>query len=264
MTKQSIKIQYLYHSGFRVETNKHILIFDYYQGNVNWRDKTTLVFVSHAHPDHYNPVIWKWRATNPAIKYILSDDLRTQIPPELLAGTSGSSSGRTHGKDNIKENFQENNSVIILPPYQKVRVGDVLIKTYGSTDVGVSFLVEADGMRIFHAGDLNWWHWWGEQAEDIARAEVMFKEEMAKIKEDLAQEVGQTIDFAFFPVDQRLEHNYCLGADYFIEKLAPRFLIPMHFGDHLETAHKYAQKMINSPTKIITFEEKGQEIILQV
>jgi L-ascorbate metabolism protein UlaG (beta-lactamase superfamily) len=259
ITKQTIKVQYLYHSGFRVETRNHIFIFDYFKGNVNFGDKDTLVFASHAHPDHYNPLIWEWRAAKPSIKYILSDDLRAQIPPELLAGTTGQKSGLTL---NRKKN-QKNNSVFILPPYQKVRVGDVLIKTYGSTDAGVSFLVEADRLRIFHAGDLNWWYWWGEPAEDIARAEVMFYEEMAKIKQDLATSSSKLLDLAFFPVDQRLEHNYHLGADYFIKELAPRFLIPMHFGDQLETAHQYAQKMINSPTKIITFKERGQEIILQ-
>ncbi len=33
------------------------------------------------------------------------------------------------------------------------------IRAYGSTDLGVSFYVEAEGKRFFHAGDLNDWHW---------------------------------------------------------------------------------------------------------
>ena len=28
-----------------------------------------------------------------------------------------------------------------------------------STDEGVAFLVEVNGVVIYHAGDLNWWHW---------------------------------------------------------------------------------------------------------
>lgn len=31
-----------------------------------------------------------------------------------------------------------------------------------STDEGVAFLVTAEGRTVFHAGDLNWWHWEGE------------------------------------------------------------------------------------------------------
>ena len=38
--------------------------------------------------------------------------------------------------------------------------GDIKVKAYGSTDAGVSFLVTTSGGRkIFHAGDLNDWHW---------------------------------------------------------------------------------------------------------
>ena len=40
---------------------------------------------------------------------------------------------------------------------------DVLrVHAFGSTDVGISFLVEAEGKKIFHAGDLNNWHWMDE------------------------------------------------------------------------------------------------------
>lgn len=43
---------------------------------------------------------------------------------------------------------------------------DVLrVHAFGSTDVGISFLVEAEGKKIFHAGDLNNWHWMDESSE---------------------------------------------------------------------------------------------------
>lgn len=31
------------------------------------------------------------------------------------------------------------------------------VKAFDSTDEGLSYLVEMDGIRIFHAGDLNNW-----------------------------------------------------------------------------------------------------------
>ncbi|MDX9873174.1 MAG: MBL fold metallo-hydrolase [Clostridia bacterium] len=228
MNKLGVNVQYIYHSGFRVETDRRILIFDYFKGKVQLGDKQTLVFASHAHPDHFRKKIFDWSNDQPDIAYILSSDIRHR--PEGL---------------NIKA----------LSPYEETTLADVHIKTFGSTDAGVSFLVETDGLRIFHAGDLNWWYWWGESPEEIANAEKMFKEEMAKIK-------GEAIDLAFFPVDPRLEHNSDVGADYFIQEIAPKILIPMHFGDQADAALKYAEKMKGASTQVIAFTEPNQEISL--
>ena len=36
------------------------------------------------------------------------------------------------------------------------------VRTLPSTDEGVAFWIEYQGIVIYHAGDLNWWHWEGE------------------------------------------------------------------------------------------------------
>lgn len=230
MSKMNIKIQYIYHSCFKVETANCDLIFDYFQGSVALGDKTTYVFSSHDHPDHYNPVIWEWRRNKPNIKYILSSDIK--INPE----------------DNRRDLF-------IISPYEEIKIDDLRIKAYGSTDLGVSFLVQGPGYSLFHAGDLNWWYWWQDTPEGIATAETLFKAEIAKIK-------GTSVDLAFFPVDPRLEHLYGLGADYFIQEVAPRYLLPMHFGDDYGAVEKYADLKQDSLTKVIALTRQGQEIIL--
>ncbi len=55
-----MKITYLGHSGFLVETKEHYLLFDYYTGKppVFSPDKNLTVFVSHSHQDHYNKEIF--------------------------------------------------------------------------------------------------------------------------------------------------------------------------------------------------------------
>lgn len=220
----NVKVQYLYHSGFSVETANNLIIFDYYQGTIHLGNKPVYVFSSHGHPDHYNPVILKWQKERPDIHYIFSNDI------EIKPG---------------------NNRITFMSPAELCQINDLKIKAYGSTDLGVSYHVSCEGLHIFHAGDLNWWYWWGETAEEIARAEKDFKAEIAKIK-------GQKIDLAFFPVDPRLEHNYGLGAEYFIEELKPGVLIPMHFWDNQQAVQKFADKMQDSPTKIITLTQRGQ------
>lgn len=139
------KVWYLAHSGFAVQTENSFLIFDYYldepkggtiaQGVIDPKElaeKNVIVFVSHNHDDHFNPVVFEWQKTIPNIRYILSNDI-PEIPNATMIG-----------------------------PDDTVEQEDLVVKTYRSTDEGVAFLVQIDGLAIYHAGDLNWWHWEGE------------------------------------------------------------------------------------------------------
>ena len=56
-----MRVTYLGHSGFLLEMEDALLLFDYYQGSLPEMDpeKTLFVFVSHVHYDHYNPDILK-------------------------------------------------------------------------------------------------------------------------------------------------------------------------------------------------------------
>lgn len=51
-----MRVTYIGHSGFSVELESHILLFDYYEGTMPEFDpaKKLLVFASHSHPDHFN------------------------------------------------------------------------------------------------------------------------------------------------------------------------------------------------------------------
>ena len=75
-----MKITFIEHSGFMVEMEHTVLLFDYYQGKIPTFDKnkTLYVFVSHSHADHYNPVIWKLKEQYEKVQYIISDDVKTK------------------------------------------------------------------------------------------------------------------------------------------------------------------------------------------
>ncbi len=239
-----VKIHYLYHDGFIVETASHILIFDHYNNtndNTNVSgvkagiisedifktEKSIYVFVSHTHEDHFNPIIFEWKNINSKIEYILSSDIK------------------------IKPNYPKHS---IISEGDTLKFESLSIDAYGSTDAGVSFLVNVDGITLFHAGDLNWWHWYDESDEDNLAMAKAFKSQIDKLKE-------KNIDIAFFPVDPRLKEHYYLGGEYFIKNLSPSLFIPMHFWDLSQITQSFAEKLKDSNTKIVVINDRGQEIL---
>ena len=220
-----MKIEYIYHSGFSLETENYFLVFDYYRGDIELKDKPTYVFCTHDHPDHFNPEIFNWAKGKSNILYILSSDIENTPP--------------------VKATF--------IDPYEEFIINDLHIKTFGSTDKGVSFLIQVDKKNIFFAGDLNWWHWKDNTDAEKYQEEKDFKAEINKIK-------GNNIDLAFFPVDPRLEEYYYLGGDYFINEIQPKVFIPIHFGDNYEITKKFINKMKDSSTYIVEITSENQII----
>lgn len=210
--KGKAEIWYLYNSGFAVKTLRHFFIFDYYLdtskskersldcGVINpeeLKDLNVVVFASHSHFDHFNSVIFDWRSDIKNIHYVLSHDI--------------------HVKDKTAD-------ITVAYPNKEYTVDGISVRVLDSTDIGVAFLIKADGLCIYHAGDLNWWHWNGEPDEDNIRMAERYKAEINKMK-------NEHIDLAFVPVDPRLEENHLLGLDYFMETTDTVQVFPMHFGD---------------------------------
>ena len=76
-----MKITYIHHSAFLVETESAYLLFDYFQGKLPEfsEEKPLYVFASHRHPDHFSKVIFELEEKHPKIHYIL----------HLISGVSG-------------------------------------------------------------------------------------------------------------------------------------------------------------------------------
>lgn len=91
------------------------------------------------------------------------------------------------------------------------------IRAFGSTDIGVSFLVKVEGKTVFHAGDLNNWHWMDESPEaEWKHDEAFFLREL----EDIAIYTDR-MDVVLFPVDPRLGREYMRGPVQFVKRIKP-------------------------------------------
>ena len=200
-----MRIHYLFNSGFLVELNKTWLIFDDCDDPADVvrtrlaaeSDVHLYIFVSHAHFDHFDPRILDYAPRTE--KYIFSRNVR-------------------HTKRARK--FPADKT-IYLEDYSTWQDGTIAVQTFSSTDVGTSFLVEADGRKIFHAGDFNWWHWTGDTAENQTLMKNAFMKQMKKLR-------GLSADVAFFPTDGRLEEARDMGVNAFCADTDIRALVTMH------------------------------------
>lgn len=234
-----MKVTYLAHSGFTVELEQCILIFDYYQGELpKWdRQKPIYVFVSHKHHDHFQLRIFDLLSQYEKVHFYLGSDIRLSHKYLERNGMSPSVTDyMTHMGKNVR-----------------ISRDGLQISTLRSTDAGVAYLIETEGTRIYHAGDLNWWHWEGESESWNRNMKQAYQKEIDKL-------AGTDIDIAFVPLDPRLGAAYRLGADYFMEKVGARYLFPMHLWEEYEWIEQYkgSPQAAAWADKTVTITERGQ------
>lgn len=236
------RVTFLDHSGFIVTTDDVIMVFDYYRDPSHSLkkvldqnpDKPVVFFATHHHPDHYNKSIYEL-AQNHKRLYVLSNDIYPQNIPDTLQVA-----GMSHG--DIIEDI----------------LGGLTVKAYASTDSGVSFLVTTKtGEKIFHAGDLNDWHW---QDESTMKEVEHANETYLKILNRIASETP-SIDIAFFPVDIRQGSDFARGAREFLKAIKVKDFFPMHFnGDYHKACDTSAYG--NETTDIHCLHTPGESINL--
>lgn len=241
---KNIKLWYLYNSGFAIKLNNKFLIFDYYNdtpfGNMTGLDAGVItpnvlegsqvyVFVSHAHYDHHNEIIYTWKNNDIDITYIISDDVKP-----------------INDKD-----------IYYLKPNMDYNIKDLNITTLKSNDEGIAFYINLDDFYIFHSGDLNFWRWESESKQWNKDIENAYKSEISKL-------INLPIDIAFIPVDPRLENNYDLSLKYFIENIKPDncTIVPMHFGDNYKVFDYLTRDGYMKNDDIITISKRGQSFII--
>ena len=233
---KDMSVQYLGGSGYLVTIGNTGFLFDASEHGADRRilpEKEELsafdklyVFISHHHSDHFSKTVYDLCGENAV--YIVGFDV-----PQPHRG-------------------------VRMKPGEKQGFGNVQVKVFGSTDEGVSFLIEYQGVTLFHAGDLNLWHWRDESPiTEIEKAERAFYDCVEPIPKE-------KIDLAFFPVDPRQGSMYDAGAGYFVMTVKPKIMIPMHFQGRGDVAMRFALTGETKHTKIVALEQPGDTIDLSI
>ena len=228
-----IVINYPGHSGFTVESETHMLIFDYSEGVLPHlpMKKKLYVFISHGHEDHFNPAVFSICREHPNVKFVVSSDI-----PASAVHSCG-----------VEE-------YIAAEPGMDVKLeGRFRLKALPSTDRGVAYLACCQGRNLFHAGDLNLWLWDTMSEGQIYEMANRFREYTRGLRNFM-------IDTAFLPLDRRQGLYSFLGFDYYMKHFRIRNAIPMHFSG----SPKIVEDLIYDPlsrdyrSKIIRMDPGGR------
>jgi L-ascorbate metabolism protein UlaG (beta-lactamase superfamily) len=208
------RVWYLGHCGYAVQTAGHFLIFDYVpprsltdqpslaNGRIvadELKDLSVVVFVSHAHGDHYSKAIFELADSIPDITFIIGWPL-----------------------DSAAEYHQ-----VTDDQWHRTIGGVAVDAVHFSYEDGVfesAYLVETDGVVIYHAGDHG---------------------PLGKVREsyygniDWLVGLEKDVDLALVnAAGDDIWEPLAEGAVYAIDKLRPAATIPIHRGGR---EHEYAE-----------------------
>ena len=237
-------LTYIFHSGFVLETEQSILVFDYWMDPSGVMDgvlgskKPLYVLSSHFHEDHFTREIFEWKKRKPNITYIMSKDILRHRRANKDEADAWLAKGASWADERIS------------------------VRALGSTDSGVSWIVETGGKRIFHAGDLC--NWYARFLPDAVSGQTIYSEELTEQREPSSllgwpsrdgsrrsqfaedidpiahekqylgelkdiRKVADSFDIVMFPIDGRTGNGYTLGGRQFIERFKVGMFVPMHF-----------------------------------
>jgi L-ascorbate metabolism protein UlaG (beta-lactamase superfamily) len=219
---------YLDHSAWLVETGCRLLLFDYgdapprpahgklEEGVLDLDELPSLplyAFASHRHGDHYSWKLQQDVAARPCAAFILGID-RKPAPDKMRPWMEGAR---------------------IAWPRGQLFIDDLVITCSGSTDSGVSFLIEAPEGVFYHGGDLAVW-------DDTHFFRQVFRQEIDFLARRI-EETGRRPDVAFLAVstaDGYQEDALLEGLSYASQKLRPKLFVPMHGHGYEELYGRFA------------------------
>lgn len=212
-----MNIIFIHHSCFLVEVDEKVILFDWFAGDrvegyhftgeiPQYEPDTPIyIFASHKHRDHFDMDVLRWAKHYTNIHYIFSGDCK--MSNHFLV---------KHGIDpEIK------NKILYARINETYQTDDLKIETFLSSDAGVAYYVQTNGVNLYHAGDMYNWKWEGAGDLINGRMEATYKAHVKKLSQ-------KKIHLAFVPLDPRLDRYQMTGMEYFISHTNADYIFPMH------------------------------------
>ncbi|WP_295745583.1 MBL fold metallo-hydrolase [uncultured Oscillibacter sp.] len=230
-------VTFLGHSGFLAELPTVTLLFDWWKGELPaLRPGVPLyVFASHRHEDHFDPKIFALDGGPRDVRFVLGHDIKLSIRNLERWGVSPGTAEKCH----------------ILRGGQTCTLPQATVEALSSTDEGEAFLVKADGLTLFHAGDLNWWHWEGEDKAWNNNMAANFQRYTEPLR-------GRRIDLAMLPLDPRLGEDGFRGPRHFLETADICHFLPMHQWGDFGFTEKFLARCPEFRPQTVPVTEEGQ------
>lgn len=256
-------VTFIAHSAFLVEWDRFYTLFDYvyepdYTGPLPALDpeKPLLVFSSHSHEDHFDAKIFSLLEQYPLTRFFVSRDTRLTERKRKWLNISDEAFART--------------TVLRPDSLLLTEVGgeELSIRAIKSTDIGNAYLLRSEGKMVYHAGDLNHWHWESEGSAYCASMAASYAAAMEKLAAAVRDEaadndIAPVLTAAMAPLDPRLGEPYeGLGLDGLFERIAVCRVFPMHLWKKFEAIDRYRAARPESAEKIVRITADGERFAI--
>lgn len=215
-------INWLGHASFfftdKISGNK-IYFIDPFQLEGKKLKKADLIFITHAHADHFS---------QDDIARIIKDDTIVIAPPDILENLSIEQERKLPVSPNQKYNIKDF-SFETVPAYNKKKER---LNFHPKVNNWVGYVFRINNMKIYHAGDTD------------------FIEEMKGLK-------NLKLDYALLPIGGTYTMDFEEASDC-ANAIEAKITIPMHYknlnqGQHREIEEKFKNLVTNS--KVVILEE---------
>lgn len=239
-------VTYIYHSCCVIEYEAFSVIIDYFKDAIEvdngnergWvkdyllkKNKPLYVLCTHSHADHFNAEVLSWDKEKEDIIYVFSKEI----------------------EDVFKESLKDD-KVNYLHKQESYTDDNLSIKAFGSTDAGASFYIKHKETKVFHAGDLNNWHW----NEEVSKEESFGYENQYICELELVAEEVKGLNIAMFPLDPRLGKDFMRGGTQFVNKIKTDNFLPLHFGDNYKIIKQFEPIAHTASCNLLHLEHIGQ------
>jgi L-ascorbate metabolism protein UlaG (beta-lactamase superfamily) len=190
-------IWYLHHSGWAIKTKDYFLIFDYHK---RLGESLAKGYINPNEVKNQNILVF--------ITHVHGDHFSERI---LELEKTVKNIQYIFGWE-YKNGMKYKN----INPKETLTLNDIEITTIKSKDLGVGFIVKLNKLVLFHAGD----HLNGKWFPKTFSSEI-----------DSLANKKLNIDIAFIPVVDGgclVSEETTVGAFYYIDKLNPKIMFPMH------------------------------------